>query len=194
MLPRIGLLGRFSLLSLAATLLLGVVLGHMLDGQIRKRAVEHASESAAIAARFGVLPQISWTDLQTGLSGDQVAALDSLLVEGYQTGSVTSVEVWSSRGKLVYATNHNLIGQRSPGDDGFQEALAGKTVTSVVHDINERPVRQALIETYTPLRFGPTTGRADGVFEIYTPYAPVAADIRHDTRSLYRVLGLGLII
>jgi diguanylate cyclase (GGDEF)-like protein len=193
-LPRIGLLGRFSLLSLAATVLLGVVLGQMLDGQIRKRAVDHASESAAIAARFGVLPQISWTDLRDGLGGDQIAALDSLLVEGYQTGSVASVQVWNSKGRLVYATDHKLIGRRDVIDGGFRDALAGRTVTEVVHALNDRPTRETLIETYTPLRFGPTTGRADGVFEIYTPYAPVAADIRHDTRSLYLVLGLGLFI
>jgi diguanylate cyclase (GGDEF)-like protein len=193
-LPRIGLLGRFSLLSLMATVLLGVVLGQMLEGQIRRRAVEHASEAAGIAARFGVLPQISWTDLRDGLSADQVAALDSLLVEGYQTGSVTSVQVWNSRGRLVYATDHNLIGHKKPSDDGFRDALAGTSVTEVVHDLNDAPSRNPMIETYTPLRFGPTSGRADGVFEIYTPYAPVAADIRHDTHSLYLVLVLGLFI
>src|SRR5439155_10750310 len=45
-----------------------------------------------------------------------------------------------------------------------------------------------------PLRFG-TQPAVDGVFELYKPYAPLAANIDHDTHTVYGLLlgGLGLL-
>jgi diguanylate cyclase (GGDEF)-like protein len=193
-LPRIGLLGRFSLLTLLATICLGVALSQTLEGQIRHRAVSHAAESAELVARFGLQPQLTWGDLDKGLDSQQIPALDSLLISGFQSGGVVSVEVANDRRKIIYASSHDDIGKLRSRDEGFEEALNGRTVAEVVDDRDGVPAGERLIETYAPLRFGPTTGRADGVFEIYTRYAPVAAAIKRDTHRLYLVLAIGLLV
>ena len=46
---------------------------------------------------------------------------------------------------------------------------------------------------YTPIR-AKSTGKPVGAFELYIPYAPVAAAIAHDTHRLYLVLVIGLTV
>jgi diguanylate cyclase (GGDEF)-like protein len=192
-LPEVGLLGRFTLLSLLATVLLGVVLGKTLEGQIRGRAIQTAAESAELVARFGIQPQLSPAALQEGLSPESVAALDGVLGAGYG-GSVVSIEVKNSRGKVVYSNRAAEIGLRH-AHAAFHAALAGHTTAQVVHQINEHPSRETLIETHAPLHLNTAPGDApDGVFEIYTRFAPVAASIRRDTHRLYLLLGIGLLL
>ncbi len=192
-LPRFGLLGRFTVLSLLATVLLGVVLGAMLESQIRSRAVSSAAQSAQLVARFGIQPQLSRVALEDGLSPEAVNALDDLLRAGYDDGTIVSIEVQNSDGLIVYSNNRPQIGKVRERD-GFQRALAGQTVTEVAKRMDEHPARETLIETHAPLRLHGAGAPPDGVFEIYTRYAPVAAVISHDTTRLYLVLGIGLLI
>jgi diguanylate cyclase (GGDEF)-like protein len=190
--PRIGLLGRFTVLSLLAMILLGVVLGATLESQIRSRTIDDAASSAELVARFGIQPQLSAASLDQGLSREAITSLDTLLRSGYTGGSIASIEVQNRRGKIIYSNNEGQIGLVR-AHDGFRAAMAGRTTASVVNQMDTRPTREAFIETHAPLRLnGPGTA-PDGVFEIYTRYAPVAASIERDTRRLYLVLGLGLL-
>jgi diguanylate cyclase (GGDEF)-like protein len=191
-LPRIGLLGRFSLLSLLATVLLGVILGTTLQSQIRSRAIGDAADSAELVARFGIQPQLSPAAIRNGLSREAVASLDSLLHGGYTDGSIVSIEVQTPQGKVIYSNRSSQIGAVHAHDD-FQAALSGKTTAKVVDDLDEHPWPEELIETHAPLSLG-GSARPDGVFEIYTRYAPVAAAIRRDTLRLALVLGVGLLL
>ncbi len=192
-LPKIGLLGRFSVLSLLVTIVLGVALGATLESQIRSRAIRDAAQSAQLVARFGIQPQLSAAALNQGLSPEAVAALDGLLRGGYSGGSIVSIEVENSRGTVLYSNQHEQIGKVF-AHDAFHEALKGMTTAKVVHDMNELPHREALIETHAPLRLNGPRSAPDGVFEIYTRYAPVAATIKRDTTRLYLVLGVGLLL
>ena len=190
---RPGLLGRFTLLSLLATVLLGIVLGHTIEGQIRKRAINNAADSALLVARFGIQPQISFEDLNGGLNEAGRQILDNLLRAGYTSSSIVSIEVQNSGGKVIYSNHTEQIG-RVHAHEGFRAAIGGRTVAQVVHQMDEVPVRDALIETHAPLRLeGPGT-RPDGIFEVYTRYAPVAATIERDTNRFYAVLVLGLMV
>ena len=192
-LPRVGLLGRFSLLSLLATILLGVALGTTLRSQIRHRAISDAANSAQLVARFGIQPQLSRAALRDGVSPEAVASLDSLLSGGYRGKSIVAIEVQTKRGKIIYSNRHSEIG-RVHAPKEFHAAVAGHTTAKVVHQLDERPWPEALIETHAPLHLDGPGAPTDGVFEIYTRYAPVAAEIRHDTLRLYLMLGIGLLL
>jgi diguanylate cyclase (GGDEF)-like protein len=192
-LPRLGLLGRFTLLSALATVALGLVLGATLESQIRSRAIADASNSAELVARFGIEPQLSAAALKQGLSPEAVEALNGLLRGGYTSSSIVAIEVKNRNGKVIYANHADQIG-RVLAHDGFRAAMAGATTGVVVHDMDDRPYREALIETHAPLRLGGAGSAPDGAFEIYTRYAPVAASIRRDTLRLYLVLGVGLLL
>ena len=192
--PKLGLLGRFTLLSLSATVVLGVLLGHLLEHEVKRRAIHNAANSAELVAGFGILPQLSYSDLQDGLSADAIPGLDRTFLAGYQDHSFVSLAVINAKGKVVYSNLHGRIGKTAPMDSEMRTTLAGQAHAAVVHHIDGRPSADALIETRAPLRFGPAAGPADGVFEIYTRYAPVAADITHEKHRLYLVLCLGLLL
>jgi diguanylate cyclase (GGDEF)-like protein len=192
-LPKIGLLGRFSLLSLLATILLGVALGATLESQLRDRAIRNNAQSAELVAHFGIQPQLTPAALTQGLSREAVQALDALLRSGYTDSSVVAIEVKNAGGRVIYSSRPGQIGQVH-AHDAFHKALAGKTTAKVVHELDEVPWREALVETHAPLRLRGAGSAPDGVFEIYTRYAPVAAAIRRDTLHVDLVLGAGLLL
>lgn len=187
-----GLLGRFSVLSLVATVVLGTLLGATLRSQIKHRAIENAGESAQLIARFGIQPQLKIDDLDRGLDQAHIAALDNVLRAGYTSGSVDTIKIWNTSGTVIYSNRHSLIGGNDGGDPGFQAALKGDVENGMADDDDDREGGQErLLESYVPLYLDKQSG-VDGVFEIYTDYGPVAARIRHDERRMLLVLVLGL--
>ena len=186
--PRIGLLGRFTLLSLVATVGLGVGLGDLVTHEIRARALRSAAQSAHLVASFGLQVQLSYTDLEQGTSPETIQSLDYLFLSGYQAGTLAQVEVINTHGRVIYSNNHNLIDKTAPRAAGLTAALKGQTSADVVGGGGHK-----MIESFVPLRFS-SIGAPDGAFEVYTQYAPVAAAIAHDTQRLYVALAVGLVL
>ncbi|MGH2895265.1 MAG: diguanylate cyclase domain-containing protein, partial [Solirubrobacteraceae bacterium] len=184
---RIGLLGRFTLLSLVATLLLGVALGDLVTHEIRARALRSAAQSAHLVASFGLQDQLSYSDIERGLNSESVQSLDYLFLSGYQAGTLAQVEVINTDRRVVYSNNHELIGKTAARTSGLTAALKGQTTAEVVGR------GQKLIKSFVPLRFS-SIGAPDGAFEVFTGYAPVAAAIAHDTHRLYLALAVGLVL
>ncbi len=188
---KIGLLGRFTLLSLAATVALGVALGDLVTHEIRTRAIRNAAQSAQLVASFGLQAQLSYTDIAQGLNPESIPALDYLFLSGYQAGTLAQVEVINTHRRVVYSNDNALIGERATPGRGLEAALKGHTSAEVVRGAPGRS--RQLIESFVPLRFS-TVGAPDGAFEVYTLYAPVASAIAHDTDRLYMALAIGLVL
>jgi hypothetical protein len=108
---RIGLLGRFTLLSLVATVLLGVALGDLSRHEIRARALRSAAQSAQLVASFGLQTQLSYTDTEKGLNPEVIPSLDYLFLSGYQAGTLAQVQVINTHRRVIYSNNHALIGK-----------------------------------------------------------------------------------
>ena len=104
---KIGLLGRFTLLSLVATVMLGLGLGDLVSHEIRSRALRSAAQSAHLVATFGLQVQLSYTDLEQGLNPETVQSLDYLFLSGYQAGTLAQVEVINTRRRVIYSNNHS---------------------------------------------------------------------------------------
>ncbi len=190
---RIGLLGRFTLLSLAATIALGVALGDLVSHEIRTRALRNAAQSAQLVASFGLQTQLSYTDTQQGLNPEVIPALDLLFLNGYQAGTLAQVDVINMHRRVIYSNDHALVGRTAARASGLTAALTGHTTAEVVRDGAGHGKARDLIESFVPLRFS-AIGAPDGAFEVYTLYAPVAASIAHDTHRLYLALAVGLLL
>ena len=194
--PRFGLLARFALASFVAVALLGVVLAHTFAHGVRSRALADARRTANLVDDSLVRPQIKDSDLATGLSPARVTALDRALAAGLTGGQVARIKIWNSDSRVVYATDHSIIGKRFPTvDDELEEALDGETASDVddlrkAENAGDRHFGQ-LLEVYTPIR-SRANGRVVGAFELYLPYRPIAAGIAHDTQRLYLFLAAGL--
>jgi diguanylate cyclase (GGDEF)-like protein len=183
----LDLLARFSVLSAAAMLVLGLVLARTLGHQICHRAIKNAEQASELITRFGIQPQLANVDLSHPLSAEAVRALDYQLRPGYTSKPVaTTIQVWNRQKVVEYSNVHRLIGTTPPPADAARiaKALRGRTA-SVVDD--------GVIEAYVPLD-ADGDGRAEGAFEIYLHYKPVAEAIAHDQHRLYLIIFVGLLV
>src|SRR5919204_3858198 len=112
--PRVGLLGKFALASLVPILLLGLVLAHVLRGEIRQRALLNARQSAALLDHSLVQPQLSEAELRTGLNAARIHALDRILQPSLAGKQIARIKVWNRAGRVVYASEHAIIGKQFP--------------------------------------------------------------------------------
>ncbi len=194
---RLSLTGQVALWSLVPVVVLGFVLARVLQTQIEQRTLADAGQSAQLVARLGVQPWLTPRDLHEGLTAQTIHTLDVQL----RTRSVSDlarIKIWSAAGRIVYSDDHTLIG-RSLGaeDDDLHDALAGhpapaEVVTPAPHSETAGEVGLGrLVEAYVPLRFSPS-GPPAGAFEIYLSYAPIAATVSHDERTIALVVFLGL--
>jgi hypothetical protein len=170
---RVGLLGKFALASLLPVVLLGVVLAQTMGGEIRQRALADARQSAQLIDLSLVQPQLSAADLTAGLSERRIRTLDRALQASLAGKEIARIKIWNRQIRVVYASDHPIIGHTFPVSEELRTALAGTTASEVsdlrrAENANDRSFGQ-LLEVYTPLRFG-TAARPAGAFELYLPY------------------------
>jgi diguanylate cyclase (GGDEF)-like protein len=196
-LPR-TLVPQFALLSGIAILILGIALGAYLNILIRDHAESNAVQSARVLAGIGIQPLISQSDLQTGLTPDRVAALDSAVNSSKLLGTeLARINIWNPEHRVVYSNDHSLIWKVFPTSDELNDAPNGTShsgVSTPSKAENESLISFGqILEVYVPLRLqGSST--PDGAFEIYIPYRPIAAGILRDELSVFGVLTLGLLL
>src|SRR4051794_3956713 len=150
---RLGLLGRFSLLSLGSLALIGLALAHFVGNGIHNRALASSAEEAELVTRFGITPQISGADLRSGLSAEAVDSLDALLHAGFTSHPVEEIRIWNAGGRVVYSNHTALIGTRWGGGGSLRAALGGKTVTRVAELPDGQARAPKTIQVFVPLRY-----------------------------------------
>jgi diguanylate cyclase (GGDEF)-like protein len=192
---RTGLLTRFALAGLVAVVLLGVVLARTVSGEIRQRSLVDARTSAQLIDQSLIQPKLTVADLKNGLTPARIAILDRELHAVIAGKRVARIKVWNRSDRVVYASDHRIIGHTFPAEDELETALAGGTASDVsdlrkAENANDRSFGK-LLEVYTPLRFT-ESGPPAGAFELYLPYKPIGAAIAHDTLRLYLLLIGGL--
>jgi signal transduction histidine kinase len=197
---RRGLLGEFAVLSLIPLIILGLVSGRTLAGQIRARALQNATLSAQVVARLGILPLFSPANLKGGLSAERLRAIDQSLRSSLIGKEVAAVRVWSTQERIVYADDNALIGRSFGPNEELAQTLQGKTHSEIFDPSDQHADPDSLglfqrygglFEVYVPLVFRSDSSPA-GAFELYLPYAPIASAITSDTRRLDVIIGLGL--
>jgi diguanylate cyclase (GGDEF)-like protein len=195
--PRVGLLGKFAIASLVPIVALGIVLAHVLRAEIRQRALVNARQSAKLLELSLIQPRLTAGDLRGRLPAGRVRTLDQLLRASVAGNEIARIKIWKRDGRVVYATDHAIIGKQFPPSSELREALSGDTASEIsdlrrAENAHDRSYGQ-LLEVYTPLRFGPQE-RVAGAFELYLPYRPIQAAIDHDTRQLTLILLAGLVL
>jgi len=198
---------RFGIIAFVAVSGIGVILGLTLQATVRDRAIADAARTGEVAANIGVRPLLEVTDLTQSfvpLGDARLAALDQSLGQSLSPDGIVRVKVWNRQHWLVYSDNRALVARWFAGSDELEDSFNGE-ITSEITDLTapeEREEREfgELLAVYVPLRVdtdGAFTSDVDGeilgAFEIYLPFAPIAADIRSDTIRLWWVLGGGLL-
>ncbi len=195
--PHLSLTQTAALVSLIPIVALGFALARVLEDQVAKQTVNDAAESAQLIARIGIQPQLSQAEMRDGLTAAQVRSLDGQLSGRSVTRDLARIKIWNTRHEVIYSDDHALIGHKLPPSDDLEAALAGRpqaaeVITPERHSETATEVGLGrLVEVYVPLHFSRSSSPA-GAFEIYLSYAPIAAAIAHDKRTIALVVFLGL--
>src|SRR3954452_12921313 len=191
---RLGLLGRFSVLSLVSLAVIGIALAHFVGNGIHNRALASSAEEAELVTRFGITPQISGADLRGGLRPEAVDALDALLHYGFTTHPVEEIRIWNAEQRVVYSDHTALIGSRWGGGGSLRAALGGKPVTRGAQLADGSTGTHKAIQVFVPLRYGGPDSPPAGAFEVRLEYAPVAAAISADSHRVLLLLAGALLV
>jgi HD-GYP domain-containing protein (c-di-GMP phosphodiesterase class II) len=114
--------------------------------------------------------------------GSVTPHLTSLFSELLSLGNIFRVKIWGRDGEILWSDQAELIGQRFPENDGFQEALTGvvaseNALLEKAENIDEKN-RGVTLEIYTPVFRG---SDVVGVVELYEADHDLFAQIERNT-------------
>ena len=201
---RVSLLTRFGVITLVLVVVLGVVLGSLLQRSLKNRSIGDAVRTAEVALNIGVRPVLRPSDLQHDylpLPAPRRTSLDATLVDSLSRNNIVRLKIWNRQHFVVWSDNARLLQRWFPGDEELNESLDGDVRAEVTdlrspEELDDR-ANQRLLSVYVPLRvdgegrFTDAEGsKVVGAFEIYLPYQPIARAIDHDTRPHYLILAI----
>jgi diguanylate cyclase (GGDEF)-like protein len=191
-----SLLTRFGVVSLVLTIALGAVLASLLGNAIAERAREQAEWTAIVTVRLGLQPQLTPEDLSGGFDAERLARVeqavaaagDKMQAEGRQLDDLDPVElnIFNRDRTVVYSNEREHIGETSTSDE-LDEVLAGEVVSGFSHSADDsagsEDGERVMLEVYVPVQYEGSAS-PDGAMELYLPYAPVAAAVAEDVRTM----------
>jgi diguanylate cyclase (GGDEF)-like protein len=200
-----SLLARFAAISLVLTIAVGMVLSSVLSTAIAERAREQAEWTAIVTVRLGLQPQLTPRDLREGFDSGLLLEVDRAVHAAAENGQTAAalgdldpvgLKIYNRQGRILYSHDHEMTGKVSESHD-LAEALAGDAVSGFAHTDDDTAGSEAgdrqLLEVYVPLLYE-GSDRPDGAIELYLPYAPVAAAVAEDVRTLTITLVVGLTV
>jgi hypothetical protein len=87
---------QVALLSLVLIAALGLLLAHVLRGQIAERTLADAGQSARLIARVGIQPRLSRATVRHGLSARAIRSLDEQLRAPSVAQDLARIKIWNS--------------------------------------------------------------------------------------------------
>ncbi|HSD76989.1 MAG TPA: hypothetical protein VLA98_06275, partial [Solirubrobacteraceae bacterium] len=191
---RLSFLGRFVLLSAVLMVGIGSALAFVLHDRIERRALRDAERTVSAVARVGIWPQLRPSDLLVPPDAQRTRELDVVLGDVVkEDAGLVHANVYGPDGRVVWSDDTTAATASRPGDAALVSALAGRVVSSVERGAADDRRDAKLLEVYVPLRRRPG-GPAEGAFEAYLPYGPVAGAIRDDTILVVAAVALGLLV
>jgi diguanylate cyclase (GGDEF)-like protein len=193
---RLGLVARFAIFSALLIGVLGVVLARSIESGIQKRNLETARQSAVLVSRLGLQSRLTPGQLDRGLAPSEIIRLDRALNAGVIGREFARIKIWNRDLRVVYSDDQNLIGRRFPDTEEVEHALDGETESEITdlsgaENLHEPSTGEKFLEVYTPIQFAENK-QPSGAFEVYLPYAPIAAGIRDDVMRLWSLMIAGL--
>ena len=193
-LSRMSLLTRFGVLSVAMLVLLAAALSFVFKHQIEARAKSEAEEIAVLVARAAVQPNLTPADLHGTLRPERLRELDQRLqTDVFADTGIQRVKIFDANGRIFYSDKRDVIGDVAADSPGVVRALNGGVVSHFTHGVDHTDKGARTLEVYVPLRFKNDAAPV-GVYEVYLSYTPTEKAIAEDTRTMYMVIALGLLL
>jgi len=193
LIARLTLVQRFALVSLVVLIVGAFVIGRFVADELEADVTTRNGAITALYVDSFVNPRTQGL-VNGSIPPDSQRELDSLLTETALGEDIFSFKVWDTQGRVVYASNRDVVGSQFEPDGGLVSALGG-TVHSSMSDLSEdehtyeRTLRSDLLETYAPIR-ADDTGEIIGAMEFYQDPGPLDAEIASSQRNGWIVVGV----
>jgi diguanylate cyclase (GGDEF)-like protein len=190
---------EFGLASLIPVLLLGLFLGQAIRSHAQERATRSAQHDAQLVSDLAVRRVLGpGTDITRGLTSTETSDL-SRAFESVRIGTgVLRATMRDRTGAIVYSDDPLLIANRGAPPPEAQTAVNGSTL-SKVEDLSVNPASEdaslgRVLKVFVPLRLGGPELAPSGSVELWLPYSHLATGIEEETRSMFVMLGVGLLM
>jgi diguanylate cyclase (GGDEF)-like protein len=187
---------KFALISLVPIVALGLLLARETKMHAKQEALHDGRVLAVDVADLRIAPTLTRTDLsRKSLPPARARRLQKVLRGALASSDVARVKLWAPDGRIVFSDDRALSGRKFEVEDDLHEALEGEVSAEVtdLHSAEDARDRRfgKMVEVYVPLRF---TGDREpsGAFELYVPYAHVAARTEREARHTFALLLVGL--
>jgi PAS domain S-box-containing protein len=191
-----GRVRRATVLTSAALFLVLGALTYGLTSTLRSNLKSDVLSSAVQGADLigtlgGELPDLTPARMKRGLSPAQIRATDDAVRRAEREGALTAVLLVNAAGRIVYSTDHDLIGTTPELDRDFATALAGHDASGEStgsSDALDR-VHGSALDAYVPL--SRDNGEVIGALELSQPLAPFIARVNSAQSGYYWAIGGG---
>lgn len=164
------LLLRFSLIGLAITVMVAILLGFMLQKILVTDALDVVTSIASEHVSSGLQQVLAEKGLGEPLPPDTYGSIDKIVRHDLMHSGIVRIKIWSPGKTLLYSDDGRNIGTHSGANDELDEALQGKIgrELSSLDKSENKTERQMgkLLEVYVPIRVA-GSDRILGAFEIY---------------------------
>ena len=153
--PKLTLLGQFSIISLVLMLVIGAVLGWDLRQYFEQQAIAQQRDTVRDLVPPMVGDYLSDEVLANGAQEDTYLDIERQLA-GLGGSGLVRAKIWNRDWEIIYSDARDLIGRRDPLSSEVREAFDGLTVATLAPLENDRSIEELgygeLLQVYTPLR------------------------------------------
>jgi EAL domain-containing protein (putative c-di-GMP-specific phosphodiesterase class I) len=180
------------LLTTSAAGLLGIALvvfavSHILGSEIRNDQLANATRTAELLVLSSLRAQLPSNGRP--LSANQLQTLDQAMLTARHTVDIDGVSIWNAHSRVLYSTDHRLIGTTVTAPAEVRTALTGATTAQ---DRSRVPwSNEAFVGLQTDVAvpiFSAGTGKPIAAADVTIPEASLAQEVSDQTQRIDFVL------
>jgi diguanylate cyclase (GGDEF)-like protein len=187
------LTARFAVYAAAALLVAGGGIFLYLRSSAITRAERQALAQTGLVSKSVLSGRLRASDFAGAVRGSRLRQLDWLVRREALPAGALRAKLYDPTGLVVYSSDHELIGTRSPDADLVRAAVAGHPVSDVstLNAEGGTGPNKRVLEAYVPVSL--SGGPPIGVFELYQDDAPIMASARDTFMPVAGVVALVLL-
>ena len=159
-----------------------VLIGFWVTRVIEDGIKSNAASATALYVDSVIAPLLPELREDKPLDAGVQRALDEVLSQGSLGDRLASFKIWRRDGRVLYALDPTIIGQKFPPTEALQRGLERHVVAELdeladEESANERAKGLPLLEIYSPIR-EPWSGEVVAVAEFYEVATEISANLR----------------
>jgi EAL domain-containing protein (putative c-di-GMP-specific phosphodiesterase class I) len=184
---RPGFLLTISVAGLICVASLAFIVSRIVGASVRTDELAGVTSSVKLLAGASFGPNVTSA---TRLSSVELEALDQVTLVAHRTAGVSAVTIWNLHNRVLYSTDHRLIGTTAGSSSGAVGAFTGRALTTV----EAGPAASQQIRVVVPV-YGARVATPIAAAQVVLPYAQVGQNISASTQQIdYILIGAALLL